>query len=523
MKIFIYFLFLIYSCAFAQPYTLQWQKTFGGAGEEIAGSMVALPNHEIVICGSANSVTGDISNSLGWDDVWLVAIDTNSNILWDKSFGSTTDYEYGLVLCADTLNGLVFGARVSANAGQVSGIHGSPGHYDWWVAGVDSLHNLLWQRCLGGSDDEYELYSIEKSKYGTYLLSGDTYSIDGDVNGNNGGHRGWMVCYNKDSGIVFQNLSDFGTGSEIANTKLGVDSCYFSIGTVENRPNCLIGGMDMAFCKYNSNGIKLWEYCLGGTLIDGGTDFVENPDGTMWLVGGTYSNDVDVSGNNGFSDIWLVKIDTLGNVLHQNCFGGLATDYAEKITKSSDGGLIIVGYTNSTELNGFPNNLHGYTDALIIKTDSLGNLLWGKCFGGSQNDLANSVVENPDGSIYVAGTTESSDGDVTFNHGLSDYWMFKLVPSSSSILETKGELNNFTVTINSISKKWIIQYSSISLNNVTITIYDLSGRKIKSVDHQSQIGMNIFELDNNGNPNGVYIIELNSKQSKLRGKLISLN
>jgi len=66
---------------------------------------------------------------------------------------------------------------------------------------------------------------------------------------------------------------------------------------------------------------------------------------------------------------------------------------------------------------------HGCYDYWLVRLDRSGELQWQKCLGGSGLDEANSVQETSDGGYIVAGTTFSSDGDVSGTHGGNDYWI----------------------------------------------------------------------------------------------------
>src|SRR6185295_3780805 len=124
-------------------------------------------------------------------------------------------------------------------------------------------------------------------------------------------------------------------------------------------------------------------------------------------------------------------------ILWQKCLGGsgtegisLATNFQfpplnpATIQQTPDGGYIFAG--NSTSNNGDVTGNHGGSDYWVVKMDSVGNLVWQKSYGGSNNDLATSVDQTSDGGYVVAGHTYSSDGDVEGLHGTdADSWVIK--------------------------------------------------------------------------------------------------
>ena len=108
----------------------------------------------------------------------------------------------------------------------------------------------------------------------------------------------------------------------------------------------------------------------------------------------------------------------------QRSLGGSGWDSAESIRQTSDGGYIVAGWTASTD--GDVSGNHGGTDAWVVKLDGAGNPVWQRCLGGSWEDDAYSIQQTSDGGFIVAGGTESTDGDVSGNHGDSDVWVVKL-------------------------------------------------------------------------------------------------
>ena len=108
----------------------------------------------------------------------------------------------------------------------------------------------------------------------------------------------------------------------------------------------------------------------------------------------------------------------------QKCLGGTVTDEANSIQQTSDGRFIVAGYTFSND--GDVSGNHGNSDYWVVKLNSSGDILWQKCLGGTIDDRAYSIQQTSDGGFIVAGFTVSNDGDVSGNHGASDAWVVKL-------------------------------------------------------------------------------------------------
>ena len=128
----------------------------------------------------------------------------------------------------------------------------------------------------------------------------------------------------------------------------------------------------------------------------------------------------------GYGDIWMFKCDSAGNILWQNCYGGLGIDWSYGGSITSDGGLIFTGYSTSND-SVFVISNHGQFDAWAAKVDSMGNLEWGKSIGGSLDEEGKDIKEIDINHYLLTGSTQSSDGDMPANnHGNKDIWVAKL-------------------------------------------------------------------------------------------------
>jgi hypothetical protein len=227
---------------------------------------------------------------------------------------------------------------------------------------------------IGRSNDD-EARSVVQTGDGGYIVAGYTRSNDGDVSGNHGGADAWVV-------------------------------------------------------KLNSDGTIAWQKTLGGSSYDEAHSIVQTSDGGYIVAGYTRSNDGDVSGNHGEEDAWVVKLDSEGNIEWQKTFGGSSYDEANSIVQTSDGGYIVAGYTKSSngDVAYGGSTYHGgiQEDVWVIKLDSHGNIIWQEALGGGGYDRAFSIAQTSDDGYVVAGYAGSNDGDVSGNHGSYDVWVVKL-------------------------------------------------------------------------------------------------
>src|SRR5690242_16769384 len=155
-----------------------------------------------------------------------------------------------------------------------------------------------------------------------------------------------------------------------------------------------------------------WEHSYGGVGSDIATSICKTTDGGYMVAGTTDSqNNGDVTGLHGIYDFWLCKLDSLGDLVWQKTYGGSGEDYASEIQPTSDGGYVMVGTTKSFDGDVTPTHFGG--DYWIVKISASGNIQWQKTFGGSLYDAGRSVKQTTDGGYIVAGYSSSDDGDIT--------------------------------------------------------------------------------------------------------------
>ncbi|MCD6594166.1 hypothetical protein J7L68_00615, partial [bacterium] len=104
----------------------------------------------------------------------------------------------------------------------------------------------------------------------------------------------------------------------------------------------------------------------------------------------------------------------------QRSLGGSDLDYAYSLQQTTDGGFIVAGGSASNDSDVSGN--HGSSDYWVVKLNSVGEIVWQRTLGGSSDDCATSLQQTTDGGFIVAGGSASNDGDVSGNHGSSDYW-----------------------------------------------------------------------------------------------------
>ncbi|MDI6832968.1 MAG: hypothetical protein QMD02_03870 [Bacteroidales bacterium] len=407
----------------AQAPTIQWQKCIGGTNVDYAKSIQQTSDGGFIVAGYTESNDGDVSGNHGLGEAWVVKLNSSGNFEWQKCLGGTnTDIANSIQQTSD--GGFIVAGYTFSNDGDVSGNHGGS---DAWVVKLNSSGDIEWQKCLGGTSWD-EAYYIQQTNNSGFIVACKTNSNNGDVSGNHGGDDYWVVKLNSSGDIEWQKCLG-GTSWEVAYTIQQTSDGGFIVAGYTNSNDGDVSGnhgyFDAWVVKLNSSGNIEWPKCLGGTGNDYANSIQQTSDGGFIVAGETYSNDDDVSGNHGYFDYWVVKLNSLGDIEWQKCLGGTGNDYAYSIQQTSDSGFIVAGFTNSND-GDVSGNHGGYYDAWVVKLNSSGNIEWHKCLGGTNDDRANSIQQTSDGGFIVAVYTMSNDGDVSGNHGYSDYWVVKL-------------------------------------------------------------------------------------------------
>jgi hypothetical protein len=401
---------------------IQWTKTYGGSDRDLGYSIQQTTDGGYIIAGGIESTDGEITGNHGGFDYWVVKTDPSGILQWQKSYGGS-DNDIACSIRQTTDGGyIIAGVSASVN-GDITGNHGGD---DYWVVKTNASGTLEWQKSYGGSAEDVTA-SLELTSDGGYIMTGYTDSNNGDITSTNGSRDYWVVKISSSGAIQWQKTyggSDFDMANSV---RQSIDGGYIISGyTSSDDGNVTVnhGGDDYWIVKTNASGTIQWQKSYGGSDLDVMPKISLTNDGGYILAGHSYSNDGDVTGNHGQLDYWVVKTDQSGTIQWQKSYGGTNYDKANSIQQSTDGGFIIAGYSSSE--NGDVTGNHGSSDFWIIHTDPNGAIEWQKSYGGSSEDGANWIQQTAEGGYIIAGSTQSVDGDVAGNHGYFDYWVIKL-------------------------------------------------------------------------------------------------
>jgi hypothetical protein len=486
--------------------TIEWQKSLGGSGNEGLSSIQLTNDGGYIVAGFSESNDGDVSGNHGDKDYWVVKLNSSGAIEWQKSLGGT-GVEIGSLVQQTNDGGFIVAGNSYSNDGDVSGNHGDK---DYWVVKLSSIGNIEWQKSLGGSVED-STNSIQQTNDGGYIVLGYSFSNDGDISDNHGLSDYWVVKLTSIGTIEWQKSiggSSYDFSSSIQQTS---DGGYIVAGesiSYDGDVSGNHGNSDYWVVKLTSTGTIEWQKSLGGIDMEYSPKIQQTIEGGFIVVGSSFSNDGDVSGNHGNTDCWVVKLTSDGTIEWQKSIGSSYYDNPTSIEQTNDSGYVISGFIDY-EQSQFPFNF----DYLIVKLNNTGTIEWQESLGGSGMDFAFSIQQSNDGGYVVAGYSESNDGDVSGNHGSADFWIVKLISCQQAV---SAQPVSQTMNVNSTAQ--IVVSSSVPLATFQWQT-DLGGgfQNLNSIDQYSGTANDTLTISNvtltNNNQSFRCIISLDSSCS----------
>ena len=366
-------LYFVGFVAFAQTFQIEWQQCFGGSKSDQAYDVIDIDNGYLIV-GATKSNDGDVILNHGAVDAWIVRINDYGDFNWQKCFGGSNS-EYFARVFQDNQRKIYLLGDADSSDGDIS-YDPYPGSTDFWIVKIDSSGNILWDRILGGNILD-QMWTGTLTYDGGVVALGWSGSPDGDVTEHFGGYDMWMV-------------------------------------------------------KLNSDGIKEWDFSIGTDGFDYGQAIIQTSD-SGFLVGGTAT--IGEGGNlicdpfNYNAEAILVKLDINRNIEWQQCYGGSGHDGIIALLELENG-YIFSAYGSSGDGDLTGSGWHGESDVWVVRTDFEGNIIWQKCYGGSNYELAGNIYQLDDDGFILMGNTKSQNGDVVGNHSMDEFnhdiWVIKI-------------------------------------------------------------------------------------------------
>ena len=331
---------------------IEWINTYGGSDDDVGNDVIETEDGQFYLIGYSKSSNGDASINKGQHDNWLIKIDSKGKLIWEKSYGfAGHDHAYNIIKTND--GGLFFNGFIDVTASQGEGGLLRHGVGEFWCHKVDMNGEIIWRRYFGGSNNDRSYDAIETSD-GGFILVGTSESQD-----------------------VEKTIS--------------------------------FGSYDIWVIKISSSGNLIWEKSYGGSAIDEGVKIIKSQDDNYMIIGNTNSKIIEGVNTIGNNDFLMIKINSSGAVLNMFRHGSTEFDYAKDIIQTKDGSYFITGYSRN------PKNIEGTSlknnAVFLIQTQRSGIIQNAWELNGGNEDLGYSISQLNNGSIVLAGTTESIDSD----------------------------------------------------------------------------------------------------------------
>jgi hypothetical protein len=489
--------------ASAQAPSIQWQKNYGGTGTEGSTYIERTNDGGFILGGTTQSNDMDVSLNHGDNDFWAVKLDNTGTIQWEKTFGGSMDEQ--MYDIHQTLDGgyIMVGAATSVDGN----VNVNNGGYDAWIVKIDANGTLQWQHDFGGTDEDWFM-SVTQNADSSYLAVGYTSSADGDIdiNQTEGYRDALLVKFTPSGNYAWERLYG-GPGDDEMEAVKPVGNGYIVAGGTAYGGGDVLdfkGGLaDVWVLRLDSLGDVLWNKCYGGTNTDFGWSVI-NTTGNGFLVGGSsQSNDVDATANHGGTDMWLLKLNDTGAIQWQHEYGGKGPESVSRMLETNDGGYAVVGYAGSS--NGdISGNKGGIWDAWVVKVDNTGSMDWQKCLGGSDVDMGFGITTAADGGLCVSAQTNSNDSDVTNYFGMADAWVVKLNPTTGIADIPASAFHLFPNPATGVLHLSLME----PLDQAEVTLETVDGRTVRKYPlNGKQEDFSISDL-----APGSYLLKLSAKQ-----------
>lgn len=489
-----------------------FQKVYGGTGDR-ANSLVKTADGGYILAGaSANYASGGT-------DVHLVKTDADGDTLWTRSYGSSSpNSDYANCIRQTQDGGYIVAGRTDDLG---------PGSMDAYLLKLNSSGDTTWTKTFGTVMNDWA-NSVEQTTDGGYIIGGAYQTGVGYfiVKTNPNGDTLWTRQYGTFANDAASSVIEDGAGYVVGGQKWNGSGFVFN------------------FTKLNATGGELVSrsYSASSGASCNLSSMIKTTDGNFLLAG--YEN--------GFSSIYLVKVNSSGDSLWTRTYAGNGFEYAYDVKNTSDGGYIIAG---STQIAGVDN-------ALLMKISSSGNIIWQKAFGGSSYAYAYSVVQANDGGYAFAGNIydmsasprgmyfvktddlgnncNQANATLTVGYppsievalisnsysGVTCTGTSTLLRSGSSVLTicfstgfaNEESDNTISVYPNPASDVIYIEFGS-EMFEVVVTICDYSGREIRNYSANGARNLTISRGDLAA---GVYLLRLSARNQSLHYRTIEL-
>ncbi len=409
------------------PAEIEWKSSQGGTQADFFSAVDSFKNGDYIALNVTNSKDGNMAEfkSTGFQTPYTVVskYDDDGNVKWRKAIGSNRGNTnlVDVVACDDgTFYAVGYGKNIGAVAGK--------GYYDATIYKFDKNGNVVWFKTFGTSTVDM-FYSAALDKDGNIVCVGSVGSNDKDAAGFNkpaAKSAAAIVKYDPNGNVIWKNIVG-GNGDSFKGVAVNEQGNIFVVGNFTSGELFPAVGMnDSGVCKFDSNGKYIDIAVIAGTGNEAFTGISSCADGGVVVVGKSNSSDKqnadsmfsgELASRGGY-DAYILKFKDSLDVEFARPFRGQYDDDLVAVVEKEDGTFVATGCSNSStrDLKGI--TTRGGDDIVIASFSRSGELTWARSFGGTNDESANDICLSPKGGYLIAGRTLSKNIDMV---GIAQY------------------------------------------------------------------------------------------------------
>lgn len=424
---------------FAQP-VFNWDAVIGGESYEELNALEVLSDGIITGGSTRSGIAFGDPTDFSWN-ILVAKLDFDGNVVWQYTYGGAKDERLWALIPTRDGGFLAGGYSYSGAGGDKT--EPNRGDKDVWIIKLDAQGQLQWDKTFGGLFQD-ELFSMLEIPGSGYLLGCHSNSnISGDkTEDSRGSHDIWIIRTDFQGNKVWDKTLG-GSGYEQVNDLVWAadGAVYCSGGSTSPAnngdigPETAQGGMDFLLLKINpADASVYWTRRFGGAGEDyayslivaaNGLLYLGGRSGSMPAAGGTFNNGKSAPFYGGDSDYWLLELDANGQKIREWSFGGSGLDDLYYIQEKKCGGLVIGGISDSGISGNKTTASRGGFDFWVLSLDPDGNALWEQPIGGTGDDALTHMALLPDGALIFGGHSDSPAGFEKSQNsfGVNDFWV----------------------------------------------------------------------------------------------------
>jgi hypothetical protein len=360
-------------------------------------------------------------------EICVIKLDGSGEILWQKYY-SKENINYGVAIYQTPDNGYMLFANITTKKKKS----------DIYLIKINWEGLVLWDKTIGEELDD-RIYAVKPTKDEGFILCGQTDSFT------NQKEDAFLLKMDISGNVEWQKV--FGKqGTDLAKDCIQTEDNGFAfIGSSINNQ----GLLQIFMTKTDAQGNQIWQKSFGSKNNFVGNSIVETPDKGFVLLAETDSFSL-------FEGIYLMKIDTFGQVLWEKYYEGSESTIGYSIEKTNSGYYMIAGATNLS-IDDFL-DFSGNADAYFLFVDSYGNKVWDKILKGEKHDSLLKVIRTTDLGFMACGRSSSNED------GILAVYLVKLtsIQEDKPILDVNPTLINFGLLEKNSSK--ITSFITVSNN-----------------------------------------------------------